>query len=341
MWTQANYLLVSVNYRTPARMIECLKAVAEEIGSIHNAKMIIVDNASGDGSFEMIAEAIEKNSWQQWACVIAADCNGGYAYGNNFAIRQALASPSPPEYIHLLNPDTEVRKNALCALKNYMDMHPQVGIAGSRYENPDGSEWKVAFRFPSIMGEFEKGICFGPVSRLLRKYIVAMNMGYETSRVDWLPGASMLIRRGVFEQIGLFDENYFLYWEETDFCLNAARSGWLAYYVPESVVMHVAGDSTGVSNNNPNSEIKPLPNYVFESRRYYFRKNYGLIYAAIADVAWIAGILLHKLRMLLERHRDYDPPNLLRGAVKYSFLFCHREKNKNERAQIGRVASKA
>lgn len=328
-WTEADYLIVSVNYRTPARMIMCMKSVAAEIASIKNAKMIVVDNESGDGSFEIISRAINENGWQEWAYVINAERNGGYSYGNNFAIRQALNSASPPEYIHLLNPDTEVRKNSLSALKDFMDINPKAGIAGSRFENPDGSEWNIAFRFPSIFSEFERGICLGPVSKLLRKYVVAMNMGYESSRVDWLPGASMVIRRAVFEQVGLFDENYFLYCEETDFCLNAARNNWPAYHVPESLVMHIAGDSTGVSSHNIKSEVRPLPGYVFESRRYYFRKNYGFLYAAGADVAWIAGILLRKLRLLLERRRDDNPPNLLSGAFGNSFLFGSQVKDRN------------
>jgi N-acetylglucosaminyl-diphospho-decaprenol L-rhamnosyltransferase len=339
-WTEADYLIVSVNYRTPARMIMCMKSVAAEIGSIRNAKMIVIDNVSGDGSVEIIADAIEENGWQQWASVISSERNGGYSYGNNFAIRQALASSSPPEYIHLLNPDTEVRKNSLSTLKHFMDTHPKAGIAGSRFENPDGSEWNIAFRFPSILSEFEKGVCLGPVSKLLRKYVVAMNMGYETSRVDWLPGASMVIRRAVFQEAGLFDENYFLYCEETDFCLNAARCGWPAYHVPESLVMHIAGDSTGVSSHNIANEVKPLPNYIFESRRYYFRKNYGVIYAAGADVAWIAGILLRKFRLLLERRRDNNPPNLLSGAFGNSFLFSHPGKARNALAIAGQKGAK-
>lgn len=339
-WTEADYLIVSVNYRTPARMIMCMKSVAAEIASINNAKMIVVDNVSGDGSVEMIAAAIIENGWQHWASVVSSERNGGYSYGNNFAIRQALNSASPPEYIHLLNPDTEVRENSLGALKEFMDAHPQAGIAGSRFENPDGSEWNIAFRFPSIFSEFEKGVCLGPVSKLLRKYVVAMPMGYESSRVDWLPGASMVIRRAVFQQAGLFDENYFLYCEETDFCLNAARRGWPAYHVPASLVMHIAGDSTGVSSHNVASAAKPLPCYVFESRRYYFRKNYGAIYAAGADIAWIAGMLLRKLRLLLERRRDDNPPNLLSGAFDNSFLFNHAGRAGNQLAAIGQKVGK-
>lgn len=320
-WTEADYLIVSVNFRTPARMITCMRSVAAEIASIKNAKMIVVDNVSSDGSVELIAAAIEENGWQDWAYIISSDRNGGYSYGNNFAIRKALASQSPPEFIHLLNPDTEVRKDSLSTLKEFMNTHQHVGIAGSRFENPDGSEWNVAFRFPSIFSEFERGICLGLVSRVLRKYIVAMNMGYESSKVDWLPGASMVIRRAVFNKIGLFDENYFLYCEETDFCLRAARQGWQAYHVPQSLVMHIAGDSTGVGSHNSKAEARPLPGYIFESRRYYFTKNYGHVYAAVADIAWITGILLRKLRLLIERREDDSPPNLLKGALSNCFMF--------------------
>jgi GT2 family glycosyltransferase len=134
--------------------------------------------------------------------------------------------------------------------------------------------------------------------------------------MDWLPGASLLIRREVFETIELMDEGYFLYYEETDFCLQAARYGWECWYVPSSHVMHLAGQSTGVTT--PTDQPKRLPQYWFNSRRRYFVKNHGRLYAAIADTVWFLGFVSWRGRRLIQRKPDTDPPCLLQDFVRNS-----------------------
>ncbi|MBM0743855.1 glycosyltransferase family 2 protein [Phormidium sp. CLA17] len=309
-------LIVTVNYRTGSLVVDSLRSLQEEIKSVPGAKVVIVDNNSGDDSVEKISNAIAAEGWQDWATLLPSKLNGGYAYGNNYAIRPALQTANPPDYFLLLNPDTQVRPGALKALIDFMDQHPEVGISGSSFEEADGKPWPYAFRFPSIFSELDSALRLGVVSKLLSKWIVAKVMDNEEEQIDWLPGASMMIRRQVFESIGLMDEGYFLYFEETDFCLQARRAGWTAWYVPQSRVMHILGQSTGVTATN--QPPKRLPQYWFDSRRRYFLKNHGWFYTALVDIAWLSGFSLWRVRRMLQRKPDTDPPQMLADTFRNS-----------------------
>lgn len=302
-------LIVIVNYRTPVLTINCLRSLASEVQSSPSIRVAVVDNDSGDRSVEQISTAIATQGWGDWVTFIPSKHNGGYAFGNNLAIRPVLESPNSPPYFLLLNPDTEARPGAIKALVDFMENHSDVGIAGSSIEEADGTPWPIAFRFPSVLGELDLGLRLGVVTKLLSNWVVARIMTSEAAQVDWLPGASMLIRREVFQSVGLMDEGYFLYCEETDFCLQARRAGWSCWYVPQSRVMHIAGQSTGVTDK----KLPPrrLPQYWFDSRRRYFVKNHGLLYAALADTAWIFGFVLWRWRRVIQRKQDSDPPKLL------------------------------
>ncbi|TFG92182.1 MAG: glycosyltransferase family 2 protein, partial [Myxococcales bacterium] len=129
----------------------------------------------------------------------------------------------------------------------------------------------------------------------------------------WLAGASMMIRRSVFESIGLFDEEFFLYYEETDFCLRARRGGFPTWYLPESRVAHVGSASTGFQD-----PARPRPGYWFDSRRHYLRKHRGTAYLWLANGAWIVGYSLGRLRRRLKGLPDADPPGLLRDFLSHS-----------------------
>lgn len=309
-------LVAIVNYRTADLTIKCLQTLANEVKTLPGTKVVVVDNASGDGSDDKIAYAIETEGWGSWASLLRSKINGGFAYGNNAIIGPVLKSSNPPSYYLLLNPDTEVRSNALRILVDFMEQNPEVGIAGSSIEEEDGRLWPITFRFPSIWSELDRGLRLGVVSRLLSKWVIAQQMTHEPQAVDWLPGACMIIRRQVFESIGLMDEGYFLYYEETDFCLQAKRAGWPCWYVPQSRVMHISGQSTGLTSKE--ALRKRLPQYLFDSRRRYFVKNHGWLYAALADLAWTAGFSLWSLRQIIQRKPDLDPPNLLSDFLRNS-----------------------
>ncbi len=315
-------LVVIVNYRSAGLTVDCLRSLAPEIARVEGgARVIVTDNASGDDSVPSLTRAVADNDWGGWAIVQPLEHNGGFAYGNNAAIRPALASIDKPDYVLLLNPDTVVRPDALAALLDFMDANPSAGLAGSRLEHPDGAPQRSAFRFHSVASELEAGLRIGLVSKLLQNRVVAppVPRGTEPRRVDWVAGASLIVRRRVFETAGLLDEAYFMYFEEVDFCLRARRAGWPCWYVPASRVVHLVGQSSGVTDVK-RASAKRRPAYWFDSRRRYFRMNHGRAKTFLADLAWSAGFATFRARQFLQRKPDTDAARLWRDFVRYNFL---------------------
>ena len=309
--------IVVVNYRTPGLAIDCLRSLAPEVAALPGCRVTVVDGNSGDGSVARLTAAIRDGGWADWVELLPLTENRGFAAGNNAALRSLLGEARPPDYVLLLNPDTVIRPGAVRQLVEFMAAHPKIGIAGSRLEDPDGTPQRSAFRFPSVAGEFEAVVRLGLVSRLLRRSQIAPPVRDECHPTGWVAGASAIIRREVFEAIGLLDEGYFLYYEETDFCLRAARAGWPCWYVPASRVVHLVGQSSGVTDLK--KPPKRLPGYWFDSRNRYFRKNFGALYNWMANAAWFVGFLLWKVRARLQRKVDSSPPFLARDFLRTSW----------------------
>jgi len=309
-----NVAVIIVNYRSAELTIKSLRTVAAARGSVQ-LHAYVIENDSGDGA--RLTDALAAPEFADWVSLVISPKNGGFASGNNLAIRTALSRGTPPDAYFLLNPDTEVQPFALERLVSFLNEHPSVAIVGPKLLSEDGSEWNWAFRFPNIWGEFDRGLRLGLVTRLLDNHVGARRVGSSPERVDWLPGAALLIRREVFERVGLMDEGYFLYYEETDFILAAARAGLQCWYFPDARVMHIAGHSTGVTTRGVKK--KRLPSYWFESRRRFFTKNFGRTYAALADLAYIAGSALFQVRRTLSRKEDSGPPHLVRDLIRHSF----------------------
>jgi len=310
-------LIVILNYKTPDFVIDCLRSLESEVRALPGTRVIVADSPSGDDSVQKIGAAIEREGWSEWASLLPLERNGGYAYGNNAMIRPALESSNPPPYYLLLNPDTIVRPKAVQILVDFMDKHPEAGMAGSGLEDIEGVQRYTAFHFPTILSELDAGLRLGILSKFLSKRDVPNPIPKEPRQTDWVPGASLIVRREVFESIGLMDDEYFLYYEETDFCLRANRAGWPCWYVPESRVVHFPGQSTGVTT--PGAR-KRLPQYWFDSRRRYFVKNHGWLYTALADAAWVFGFVLWRGRRVIQRKPDEDPPKYLSDFVANSVL---------------------
>lgn len=286
--------IVIVNYRTPQLTVNCLQSLADEVVPHPAWKVTVVDNASGDGSPEIIERAIVANHWSAWARTLPLDRNLGFAGGNNAAIREALSEPNPPEYVLLLNSDTIVRRGAIRALADFMDQHPTVGIAGSQLEDASAQLVSSARRSPSPLSELDAGARLGLITRLLKHYVVCMPLSEQPVRCDWVSGAAMMIRRELFERIGLLDEGYFLYYEELDYCDRARKAGWEVWQIPESRVMHLEGAATGITQ----AKVR-RPRYWYDSRRRYFLRQHGLLTLLIADAAWAVGRMSLLLRRVL------------------------------------------
>ncbi len=309
--------IIIVTYKSASFAIDCLDTIAVERSTPGlRIRVIVVDNASGDA--QPIRRAIKKNDWSSWVTLVEAPRNGGFSYGNNLGIRRAYED-GPPAYFHLLNPDTRVFKGAIGALVQFLEMHPNVGIAGSRLEDLNGANWAFGFGFPSMLSELDRGLGFGWASRVLQWWTFAMEERPEPQPVDWVSGTSMMIRRDVIESIGGLDENYFLYFEDPDFCFRAKKAGFSTWCVPESRIMHISGQSTGVTGHQPSP--RRLPGYWYESRRRFFSANYGVWYAWATDVVALLAYSLGSAKLLVQGREHLRPPHLVTDLARHSVLW--------------------
>lgn len=303
-------LAIILNYRSPEMTLKSLDAVMREMEGI-NGEIVVVDNGSGDDSHERLSEAIEANGLSRDGRVMLRQTgeNGGFGAGNNFAMRAGLSDGTQPDYYYIVNSDAFPQPGAIRNLLAFMRENRKAGIAGSAIEGVDGTPHQTAFRFPSIAGEFEGAIRTGIVSRLLKGSVVPMPLPDRTQRVDWVAGASAMLRRRMLDQTGLFDETFFLYFEETELCHRAAEAGWETHYVCSSRVTHVGSYSTGMKL------WKRTPQYWLDSRLHYFTKTRGPAYAGMATLARITGGAIWRLRVALSGKPLGDPPHFLRDLA--------------------------
>ncbi len=312
----ASVLTIILNWRTPAMTIESAEAALREMEGI-TGEITIVDNASGDGSFEAMTKSVAEKGWSR-VRVLQSGHNGGFGAGNNFGIRAGLSDGTRPDYIYILNSDAFPDPGAIRALLDHLETHPATGFAGSYIHGPEGDTHNTTFRFPSILAEFEGSVRFGPVTRLLQNHRVPVAPPTVTTRVDWLAGCSVMMRHSALDRIGLFDETFFLYFEETDLCLRAARAGIATDFVPASSVTHIGGETTG------SKRWTKVPTYWFDSRLYYFTKNHGRAYAALATLSHLKGGTLHWLRCKLTGANRADPPHFLRTMASHAWSHLTR-----------------
>ncbi|GAA6207063.1 glycosyltransferase family 2 protein [Cognatishimia sp. WU-CL00825] len=319
--TKPTVLTVILNFRTAAMTIKAAEAALREMHDMPGT-LLIVDNDSGDGSFEALQKAVKEQSWvSPRVQVLQTGHNGGFGAGNNFGIRHGFSQGidgKVPDYVYILNSDAFPEEGAISILCQHLEHNPKTGLAGSYIHGPDGDAHLTAFRFPSVLGELEGAARFGPISRLLKRSIVPLPIPEATCSVDWLAGASMMIRGQVLQEIGLFDEAFFLYFEETDLCRRAARAGWLTDYVRDSSVMHIGSVSTGMKT------WERIPQFWLDSRQHYFRRNHGRAYEICATLAHLLGGCIPRLRGLFQGNSISQPKyflndlafHALRTAVK-------------------------
>jgi N-acetylglucosaminyl-diphospho-decaprenol L-rhamnosyltransferase len=308
--------VVIVTYKSARLTIEAVRSVAMERSTPGlSVRAFVVDNDSGD--LPAIAEAAQLNGWLSWLTLVQAPKNGGFAYGNNLGISRAY-SDRQPDFVYLLNPDAQIRTGGIATLARFLMERSDVGIAGSSFENLDGSEWPMAFRFPTLFSEVESGLQWSIATRILRRWVVARVMTPVQQPIDWICGASMLIRAEVFTSIGGFDENYFLYFEETDFCWRGRQAGFSTWYVPESRVMHIMGQSTGVTEVR--QMPRRLPAYWFDSRRRYYVVTRGLRRAAIIDLIALFANCVGLLKRIAQGKLNSGVPHFIRDLMRHSVL---------------------
>lgn len=306
-------LCILLNFRTPAMTLRAAEAALADLHG-QGGELVIVDNASGDGSYEMIAQEVAARGWGEGGLVrvIASPVNGGFGAGNNIGLRMGMSDGRTPDYFYILNSDAFPDAGCVAALLEHLESHPRAGIACSHIRGEDGVVHTTAFRFPSIAGELVDAARLSVIERLLPNASVPMPQPQTTHQVDWSAGASMMLRATMLREIGTFDETFFLYFEETDLCLRAARAGWTCWYIPDSRVVHIGSVSTGMKTK------RRMPSYWYDSRRHYFIKNHGRGYAALALMAHLAGGVLHRLRMGLAGRPPQDPNWFLRDLLAHA-----------------------
>jgi len=310
-------LVIIVNYRTPQHTVACLESLRPQAEALA-LRVVVVENGSADDSARHIGDAIADRGWSDWCRMIVRSDNRGFGSGNNAALREGLSGADVPRFFMLLNPDTIVTDGSLQTLTKFLDDHPEVGIVGGCLEHEDGTPQHTARRFPTVLGELETTVRLGVISRLLSRWAVAPPPSPKPHRTHWVPGACMMIRREVLEKVGLFDEKFFLYFEEVDLCRRAGNAGWSCWYVPDSRVIHFVGQATGISDLRKKAPRRPA--YWFQSRRRYHLKHLGRLRAVAADLAWMAGHVLWRMRRRVQGKPDLDPPKFLSDFFRHSVL---------------------
>lgn len=281
--------------------------------SSYDAEIIVVDNASQDGTVEMLHADFPA------VRLIANSQNAGFTRANNQALAVAQG-----QYLYLLNPDTEIVKGALPALTEYMDSaeNSRVGIVGPRLLNPDQSLQSSRRRFPTFATALlESPILqqWFPRNRWLSRYYMQDTSDEKVQDVDWVVGAAMLVRRSLFEQIGGLDERFFMYSEELDWCYRAKQAGWRVVYFPRAQIIHHEAKSSGQA-------LAQRDIYFHSSKVRFFGKYHGAVeseilrwfllatfsYQLLAEGAkWLVG---HKRPLRATRVRAYR--QVLRSGLK-------------------------
>jgi len=224
-----------VNWRTAGDLIGCVRSI-EAHPPACTYEVRVVDNDSRDGSVERLRAELPD------ACVMANPANLGFGRAAN----QAIAA-STGRFLLLLNPDMAVDPGAIDALVAFMESEPRAGAVGGAMRAHDGRRHHSCRRFPApwaalVRGTFLEALL--PRNRSVREYLMEDWDHSSVREVDWLSGACLMLRREALDQVGVFDERYFMYLEDTDLCLRMHRSGWGVYYVPSAGFVHTIGRSS-------------------------------------------------------------------------------------------------
>jgi GT2 family glycosyltransferase len=236
---------------------------------------ILVDNVSSEGALEMVREEFPA------VRVIENTARKGFGANHNQALRA-----SGGRFILLLNDDTLVQPNALRALCEYLEHHPEVGAVGPRLENPDGTLQPSCYKFPSPLRALMENLLL--VAALPSHEWIGDYRAWphdEEREVDFVSGAALVIRREVLDTAGFFDENFFMYAEETDWCYRMKESGWKVAFTPNATIVHYGGQSSVDFKERQFVEFH-------RSQARYLRKHFGPVGLACARAATISGALL-------------------------------------------------
>ncbi|NLG29524.1 MAG: glycosyltransferase family 2 protein [Chloroflexi bacterium] len=269
--------VVIVNWNVRDLLRACLASLYAAPGAVlladgtlqlgaYRVEVLVVDNASSDGSVAMLRAEFPR------VTAVDSGANLGYTGGNNLALGRCRG-----RYALLLNPDTRVLDAALTTLLDYAEAHPDVGVVGPRLVYGDGSPAPARYRFPTLATALMESTRLEelfPRNRWTRRYHMADTPDDATQDVGWVTGACVLVRRAAWERVGLLDEAFFMYSEEVDWCRRMANDGWRVVYLPTAVVVHYEGRSS--------AQVSAARHIRFQtSKIHYFRKHHGRLQAGV------------------------------------------------------------
>jgi N-acetylglucosaminyl-diphospho-decaprenol L-rhamnosyltransferase len=311
MTREPRVLVVILNYRTAKLTLRAARAALADLPNAQS-EIVLVDNASGDGSEETLRKAIETQGWADRVRLVVSPRNGGFGAGNNLGMAAGMSDGTKPDYFYILNSDAFPDRGCMRTLLTHLETHPKAGLVGSHVRGEDNVPHHTAFRFPGIASEFEAAARVGLVSRWLREHRIIVGFPTKAAQVDWVAGASVMMRRALLEQIGGFDETFFLYFEETDLCRRAADVGWQCWYAPEAQLVHIGSASTGMKT------WRRRPSYWYDSQRHYHLKHRGPVGYGLLIAAHVAGVGVYRLRCALtgKRPEESHLGDLLRHALR-------------------------
>ncbi len=284
-----------INYRTGPLTIGCARSVLDA-GEGLPVDVVLVDNASGDGSAEEIAAWLDTLPETAPVRLIRSDRNTGFSGGHNLG----MAALPDADWVLLLNSDATLRPGFFTALtERIADAPPRTGFIAPQIETMDGTVQVSCFRFHSPVSELIRGAGSGPVTRLLQRWDVPLHPPVPPETVEWVSFAGVLINVAMIGEIGPMDEGYFLYFEDAEYSLRGHRAGWGLLQAPHARMVHFRGGSGPVKSLE--QARRRLPRYFYASRTRFFRQAYGRLGPLLANTMYSSGRAVAQLRRMTGR----------------------------------------
>ena len=271
--------IVIVNYNVKHRLRECLQSIYGNTKKI-SFEVTVVDNNSSDGSVDMVKSEFPEVK-------LIENCkNLGFAKATNQGLKENRG-----RYILLLNPDTIVLPDALDKMVEFLEVNSHAGALGCKLLYPDGSLQRSCRSFPTLITAFFENTGlekFFPRNKLVAKY----RMGYwdydDIREVDQPMGSALMISRKVFERVGFLDEQFYMFFEEVDWCFRAKKRGWKIYFTPRAEIVHYGSQSA-----RPTMPRMMILGY--KSKHRFFRKHYGILSECMVKQMDLLGLILKTL----------------------------------------------
>ncbi|MBN2454967.1 MAG: glycosyltransferase family 2 protein [Sedimentisphaerales bacterium] len=296
--------IVIVSWNVKSQLHRCLKSIRENPPA-HSFEMIVVDNASSDGSADSARSVYPE------VVLISNRENKGFAAANNQGIKIAKG-----EYLLLLNPDTIIHKDSLDNLIKVLDENPGVAACGPRLIDPKGETYPSVGYIPTFRSTLYSKTFFRRLGifRSHYKNLTVNNFNYDIQAdVNQLSGAALAVRHSVMDQIGLMDQSFFLYYEDVDLCLRIRKAGFIITYVPSAIITHIGG----ASSVQVSAEKRIM---LYRSLFVYFRKHKGRLQTILFGLIFKPGVIIK------------DILNLFTSLIAYIFFVLTFDRNRQAKS---------